>query len=80
MWHIGGRGEVHIQYWWGDLMERDRLEDLDIDGKIGGNRVHEGLCSKVEQQELTSLAPVDCLVFKTSDACDLCAPCCMGSF
>jgi hypothetical protein len=25
---------VHVQYWQGDLMERDLLEDLGVDGKI----------------------------------------------
>ena len=27
----GGRGEVNKGFWWGDLMERDHLEDLDVD-------------------------------------------------
>jgi hypothetical protein len=34
MWHVWGTGEVHTWYWWGDLMERDHLEDLDVDGRI----------------------------------------------
>jgi hypothetical protein len=81
MWHTGGRGEVHTRYWQGDLMERHCLKDLGIDGKSRWKqRVHKGLCSKVEPQELTSLVPVDSLVIKTSNACDLCAPCCVGSF
>jgi hypothetical protein len=29
-----GRGKVHIGFWWGDLMERDHLEDRGIDGRI----------------------------------------------
>jgi hypothetical protein len=29
-----GRGEVHTGVWWGNLMERDHLEDPSIDGKI----------------------------------------------
>jgi len=29
-----GRGEVHTGFWWGNLRERDCLEDPDIDGRI----------------------------------------------
>jgi len=29
-----GRGEVHTGLWWGDLTERDHLEDLIVDGRI----------------------------------------------
>jgi hypothetical protein len=29
-----GRGEVHTGFWWGDLRERDHLEDHGIDGEI----------------------------------------------
>jgi hypothetical protein len=28
------RGEVHREFWWGDLREGDQLEDLDVDGRI----------------------------------------------
>jgi hypothetical protein len=31
MWHEWGTGEVHTEFWWGNLMERDHLEDLDLD-------------------------------------------------
>jgi hypothetical protein len=34
MWHVWGRGEVHIKSWWGDLREGDHLEDLSVDGRI----------------------------------------------
>ena len=34
MWHVCGTGDVHIIFWWGDLMERDHLEDLCVDGRI----------------------------------------------
>jgi hypothetical protein len=34
MWDIWGRGEVLTEFWWGNLWERDNLEDLDIDGRI----------------------------------------------
>jgi hypothetical protein len=29
-----GRGEVHTGFWWGDLRERDHLEDRGVDGRI----------------------------------------------
>ena len=29
-----GRGEVHTEFWWGNLRGRDLLEDLDLDGRI----------------------------------------------
>jgi hypothetical protein len=35
-WHvasIGGRRGVY-RVWWGDVMERDQLEDLSVDGRI----------------------------------------------
>jgi len=28
------RGEVHTGFWWGNLKERDHLEDLSIDWSI----------------------------------------------
>ena len=34
MWHIWGTGEMHIGFWWGDLRERDHMEDLGLDGRI----------------------------------------------
>jgi len=30
----GGRVEVCIEFWWGNLWERDHLGDLGIDGSI----------------------------------------------
>jgi hypothetical protein len=29
-----GRGEVHTGFWWGNLRERDHLEDPGVDGRI----------------------------------------------
>jgi len=28
------RGEVCTEFWWGNLMEKDYLKDLDLQGKI----------------------------------------------
>jgi len=28
------RGEEHTGFWWGNLKERDHLEDPDVDGRI----------------------------------------------
>jgi hypothetical protein len=30
----GGKREVHIGFWWGDLREGDHLGDLGVDGSI----------------------------------------------
>jgi len=33
MWHeLGGR-EVHIELWWGNLREKEHLEDISVEGK-----------------------------------------------
>jgi len=29
-----GRGDAHTGFWWGNLRQRDHLEDLDADGRI----------------------------------------------
>ena len=34
MWHVKGRREVHTGFWWGNLTERDPLEDPGLDGRI----------------------------------------------
>jgi hypothetical protein len=34
MWHLRGRGEVHTGFWWGNLNEKDNLEDPGVDGTI----------------------------------------------
>ena len=30
---LWGTWEVHTEFWWGDLMDRDHLEDIGIDWK-----------------------------------------------
>jgi hypothetical protein len=32
--HVGGRGEMHIRFWCGNLMVRDHLEVLGVDGRM----------------------------------------------
>ena len=34
MWHLWGGGEALAEFRWGNLRERDRLEDLGVDGRI----------------------------------------------
>jgi len=34
LWHVWRTGEVHAGFWWGGLMEREHLEDLDVEGRI----------------------------------------------
>jgi hypothetical protein len=29
-----GKGKAHTRFWWGNLMERDHLEDPDLVGRI----------------------------------------------
>jgi MoaA/NifB/PqqE/SkfB family radical SAM enzyme len=37
MWHVRWRGEVYTRFWWGNLRERDHLEDSGVDGtKLNG--------------------------------------------
>jgi hypothetical protein len=33
MWHVWETGEVYTAFWWGDLRERENLEDLGLDGR-----------------------------------------------
>ena len=32
MQHVWGRGEMHTEFWWGNVKGRDHLEDLDMVG------------------------------------------------
>jgi hypothetical protein len=31
MWHVWGKEEVHVGFWWVNLKERDHLEDTGVD-------------------------------------------------
>jgi hypothetical protein len=48
MWHVWGRGELHTEFWWGNLTKRDHLEDIDVYGKMlknGSSRNGIGSCT-----------------------------------
>jgi hypothetical protein len=34
MWHVWGIGEVYTEFWWGEIVERNDLEDLGVNGRI----------------------------------------------
>jgi hypothetical protein len=34
MWCVWETAELHTGFWWGGVRKGDRLEDLDVDGKI----------------------------------------------
>ena len=34
MQSVWKRGEMYSGFWWGNLRERDHLEDPDVDGRI----------------------------------------------
>jgi len=34
MWHVWGTKEVRTGLWWGNLRERDHVEDPVVDGRI----------------------------------------------
>jgi len=34
MWRLWGRGEAYTGFWWGNLRERNHLEDPDVDERV----------------------------------------------
>ena len=34
VWHVCGRWHMHTEFWWGNLKERDHLEDVSVDGMM----------------------------------------------
>jgi len=34
MWYPSETGEVHTGFWWGNLKEKDHLEDISVDLRI----------------------------------------------
>jgi hypothetical protein len=34
MWHVWGIGEVHAEFWWGNLKRRGYLEEQGVNGRI----------------------------------------------
>jgi hypothetical protein len=34
MWRPWRRREKHVAFWWGNLKERDKYEDVGVDGRI----------------------------------------------
>jgi hypothetical protein len=34
MWQVWRRVEMHAEFWWGSLRERDHLQDKSIDRKM----------------------------------------------
>ena len=34
MQHVWGPEEVYTKFWWGNLRERDNLEDPEVEGRI----------------------------------------------
>jgi hypothetical protein len=34
MWQVWGKVKVHTEFWWGNMVEIDKLEDLGVGGRI----------------------------------------------
>jgi hypothetical protein len=51
MLHVWGTGETHAGFSWVDLLARDYLENLGIDGRI----ILKWICKKSDEKSLTGL-------------------------
>jgi hypothetical protein len=34
MWHVWVREEVRREFWWGNMSDRDYMEDIGVNGRI----------------------------------------------
>ena len=48
MWHVWGTGEVHTGVLWGDLVERDQLENLGVEGMMLLIGLQEVVCGSMD--------------------------------
>jgi hypothetical protein len=48
MEHVRGRGEVHTDFWWGDLGKGNHLEDPSVDSIILLKYIFKGLGSAMD--------------------------------
>jgi hypothetical protein len=44
MWHVWRRGEVHVEFWEGNLKERDHFEDPGINWRVLFSKNSMGRC------------------------------------